>query len=592
MNCPSCGLELTATQLVCPRCGRVPGFDADHPAADTPPAASPWARPDSDWEWGAVPSEGTDGPAAEPMAPDTAEPTIPVPADAEPTLAFGSPQQYLASSGQVPGEYVGGQPGMPQASWPPPTDPPAGPARKRRLLPVLLLVLGLVLAGGGVAAAALRFGWLGTGGPRPADVMPAATLAYVQLDLDPSLAQKAQAWQFLRDLPEVKAAVASGQPDPKRLLWDASRKVWDLGGHDFDTEVKPWLGNRIGFGVVGRDDRQTWVTAVQVTDEAKAVATLREWISAGSQDYDVTARDGFALVTMTPDTGFVLAELDKGSLNADERFRSDLDALGDTGVLAGWVDLEGLNSRLRPSASDQGAVKGRAAFALRFSANALSFDGRLSGLEESLNTGITGAGELGRLPATTGAAVGLSGGATSLEFMWPRLGDDAESWLHEYGLEKADVAALLGRQFAVSVPASALGTSFMEEPAIGLRIVSDDVERARRALSTLVGRLDGATAAKLVDRIDGDVLTVATTSGYLAELTGGSAELGTSGAFTGALPEHAKATSGFYVDISATSGRDEFGAYSEFVSALRSVGGEYIEEGPGAGSWSVRVVRS
>ncbi len=428
MNCPSCGLELATARLVCPRCGHALEFGPDQPGADANSATSPWARPDTEWEWGAKPGERTDaGAEAEPTVPVTgpAEPTVPVAADAEPTLAFGSPQQYLATSAGA------GQPGAAGGFAPPPDGRPVPePAqRSRRLLPALLLVVALVLAGGGLAATALQFGWLGAGGARPAQVMPATTLAYVQLDLDPSLAQKAQAWQFLRDLPEVKAAMASGQPDPRRLLWDAVSKAGDLGDDDFDTDVKPWLGNRVGFGVLGHDDRQTWLTAVQVTDEARAAAKLREWISTSQQDYDVTMRDGFALVTMSPDTSYVLAELDKGSLDANQRFRSDLDVLGDTGVLAGWVDLAALNDRLRETGSGAEAVKGRAAFALRFSANTLSFDGRLIGVDESLRSGITGAGELDQLPATTGAAVGVSGGAKSLELTWPQLGDDAETWL-------------------------------------------------------------------------------------------------------------------------------------------------------------------
>ncbi len=590
MNCPSCGLELATARLVCPRCGHALEFGPDQPGADANSATSPWARPDTEWEWGAKPGERTDaGAEAEPTVPVTgpAEPTVPVAADAEPTLAFGSPQQYLATSAGA------GQPGAAGGFAPPPDGRPVPePAqRSRRLLPALLLVVALVLAGGGLAATALQFGWLGAGGARPAQVMPATTLAYVQLDLDPSLAQKAQAWQFLRDLPEVKAAMASGQPDPRRLLWDAVSKAGDLGDDDFDTDVKPWLGNRVGFGVLGHDDRQTWLTAVQVTDEARAAAKLREWISTSQQDYDVTMRDGFALVTMSPDTSYVLAELDKGSLDANQRFRSDLDVLGDTGVLAGWVDLAALNDRLRETGSGAEAVKGRAAFALRFSANTLSFDGRLIGVDESLRSGITGAGELDQLPATTGAAVGVSGGAKSLELTWPQLGDDAETWLRQYGLEKADVAALLGRQLAISVPASALSGYFAEGPEIGLRVVSDDAERARTALHTLMGQLNGELEAQLVDRVDGDVLTVSTSSAYLAELGDGSARLGTSDSFTTALPNHARATSGFFVDLSAMDGKDDTGEYRDFVSALRSVGSEYVDEGPGAGSWSVRVVR-
>ena len=213
-----------------------------------------------------------------------------------------------------------------------------------RLWPVLLVAVAVLVAGAGVATAGVLLGWFG-GGKRPADVLPASTLAYVQLDLDPSLAQKAQAWQFLRDLPEVKDAVASGQPDPKRIAWDLLNMDEQLAsGDDYDADVKPWLGDRFAVGGLKRGDEAVWVSAVQGSDEANGAAKLREWIAESKQDYDVSLREGFALLTMTKDTSYVLAELAQGTLTQNQQFTADFATLGDPGVLAGWADLAGLAS--------------------------------------------------------------------------------------------------------------------------------------------------------------------------------------------------------------------------------------------------------
>jgi hypothetical protein len=495
---------------------------------------------------------------------------------------YGDPQQYLATHATAPqrGEEDG-------------SGPVGAPRKPRRLVAILIGALAVLLVGGGVAVAGGYLGWYGGGGKHPADVLPQAAVAYLQVDLNPSLDQKAQAWNFLRELPEVKDSIGVGGPDPKRLLWSLLKErtpVVDEAA-DYDQDVAPWLGDRIGFCILRDDVDAVLVVAVQVTDEVKGAAKLREWIATSQQAYEVTTRDGYALITTTDAAGFVRDELAKGVLSSNPQFAADLGSVGDTGVMAGWADFAGLERITYGYSEDPPRdVQGRAAFALRFSPDAMEFAGKVVGWNYP---SLAGAGELGNLPATTGAALSISGGAAGLKLVLPSLGLKASSWMSEYGLEEADVAALLGRNLSVSVPSSALGNASLSESPFGLRVVSDDVTRAQQALHKLTTGVF-AGAPLVADRVDGDVLTAASTDAYLAELAGPSEKLSSSAVFTRTVPDFAKAASAFYVNLEPilANATDAGSSYEPFVKALRAVGGEYLDEGSGNGAWSVRIVRA
>ncbi len=67
-----------------------------------------------------------------------------------------------------------------------PAEPPAGTRRSRRLAVAATVTGVLVLGGAGLAVAA----YLDGSGPQPQDVLPADTLGFVSVDLDPSAGQK------------------------------------------------------------------------------------------------------------------------------------------------------------------------------------------------------------------------------------------------------------------------------------------------------------------------------------------------------------------------------------------------------------------
>lgn len=460
------------------------------------------------------------------------------------------------------------------------------PQKRRRLRPLLVGALAVLLVGGGVTAAGGYFGWYGSEGTHPYDVMPASMVAYVQLDLDPSLEQKAQAWAFLRDLPEVKAT--SGQPDPKRILWSFRDRLW-LGSTwtDYDTDVAPWLGDRIGFGFLVHDTEPVWVTAIQVTDEAKAVGKIQEWLDKTQNSYEVTARDGYAIITGKGTASFFHAEQAAGLLGDDPGFTGDLRSVGDDGWLEGWIDF----GELAASSDTPSDEPGRASFALRFSGDTMEFDGTMRGGKHPL---VNGAGQLGTLPASTGSAVCVTGsitGAPPVPLPLP-LPDVTRPWPKD-GLNDADTAALLANNVCVSAPDSEVTGLFSGPDVLGMRIVADDPRRAREVLRTVA--TDILPGHRLIaDRIDGNVLTAATSSDYLAQIAAPRDVLSGLPDFTRAVPESTRAALAFYLDLDPFTRRsvDAGSPYEPFVTSMKALGGQYFDEGSGNGSWSVRIVRT
>jgi hypothetical protein len=464
----------------------------------------------------------------------------------------------------------------------------APPRRRARLRLVLIGVLGVLLVGGGVAAAGGYLGWYGRGGTHPYDVLPASTIAYVQLDLNPSLEQKTQAWSFLHDLPEVQE-VALGQPDPKRVLWSFRDKLW-VGSSwtDYDRDVAPWLGDRIGVGFLVRGTEQIWVTAIQVTDEAKATAKLQEWLDATRNSYEVTTRDGYAIITAKETASIVRAEQATGLLGHNQQFLGDLRTVGENGWMTAWLDF-GAVAASSPTPTDD---PGRTAFALRFGGDTAEFSGTVRGWKHPM---VNGAGQLGNLPASTGSAACTSTAVTGpipVPVLLP-MPSAPNWWANEYGFDDAAIAALFGHGACVSAPGSAVRSLFSVPEVLGLRVVVDDPARAQEVLRK--GSADIFEHQPLIaDRVDGNVLTAATTRDYLAELAGATEKLSGKPMFTKAVPDSARAAVASYLDLEyiASTYVDPGSPYEPFGTSLKAIGGQYFDEGSGNGSWSVRVVRA
>ena len=287
-----------------------------------------------------------------------------------------------------------------------------------------VLVLALV---GGVTYAV---GALSGGGSQPADALPSGAFAAVTLDLDPSAGQKLDGFRFLRKFPALRDKVpATG--DLREVMFDAVADDAGWGSVDYDSEVAPWLGKRIGVALyapaTGNTDggpQPTVAVALQVSDQDAAEAGLDRLAVASARKG--TPRPGWAfsgdyavLAETQAIADRMVREAGSASLASDPHFAADVAAAED-GILLAWADMGaagkalGADSLLGGPAS---GVLGGAAGASGRSTLVARFDGPDVFEVVGRATGTTTAGwashpvtGLAELPASSVLAFGLADG--------------------------------------------------------------------------------------------------------------------------------------------------------------------------------------
>ncbi len=230
-------------------------------------------------------------------------------------------------------EYLEQGAGSPVAS-----DRPSAGGGRRKAVVAGGVVAGLALLGGGVWAATW---YLGTG-PQPAESLPAATLGYVSIDLDPSGDQKIEAIRTLNKFPALEGELNLGTDD------DVKKRIFeemDLGGAcdglDYADDIEPWLGDRAAVAAVDLGEEvPAPVGVIQVKDADAAedgLATLRD--CSGSEETVGWAIEGeWAVVAETDAIALDVADqAAEAPLSDDEDHQGWLDEVGDTGVATLYV---------------------------------------------------------------------------------------------------------------------------------------------------------------------------------------------------------------------------------------------------------------
>lgn len=164
------------------------------------------------------------------------------------------------------------------------SEPPQRPRRRvSRWLTIGAPIAAVVLVGGGVAAAELAGKLAGTSTPGLAAAFPAKTIAFTQVNLDPSANQKIAIYDIAHKFPEVKDKVS--KDDPAHSLIDYLVK--QSGGNDVVTwnKIKAWAGVRVGAGLLTTSDDTPYpLVIVQVKDEQKAKDGLAELAKQNNAD--------------------------------------------------------------------------------------------------------------------------------------------------------------------------------------------------------------------------------------------------------------------------------------------------------------------
>lgn len=208
--------------------------------------------------------------------------------------------------------------------------PSPEPRRPRRRAAAVAGIVGIVAVVGGGAWAWQM--WAAQG-PQPAEALPADTLAYVAVDLDPPGGQKVAAYRVLKKVPSLEKELGLGSEDDLRQSLVES--LAEDGGCDLPWgEVESWAGERGALAVVPMDEPKL-VVALQVADPDRARAGLEKvGRSCGEDQFGFAVGDGWAVLAESEEVARqVQAEAEDANLAGDADFKELTDAAGDPGVV-------------------------------------------------------------------------------------------------------------------------------------------------------------------------------------------------------------------------------------------------------------------
>jgi hypothetical protein len=438
--------------------------------------------------------------------------------------------------------------------------PHAEPERRgsRGVVAVVASVVAVVLvAGGGYAA----WQFFAGGGPRPAEVLPDSTFALVTVDLNPSGDQKVEAIRTLRKFPSWnKRTGVKPDSDVVKAIFDEAFKDGPCKSLDYERDVKPWIGNRAGYGgVLLSGDKAAPVIALQITDAANAKPGFAKLAKCSGADDDEefgwTVTEDYVIASDSTDHAKAIVTAgEKAPLAEDADFQKWTDEAGGPGIMNAYLgrksvkvlsdtfktDLgdstdQGLTNDELGADSDKGSKQLAEAFKdFKGAAAGLKFaDG---GIELSFaGGGAAKAGSktvgkhVGALPKDTAAVVAVAVPEKALESLKSRGSkQDSLSWLGEFftpgtGLDLPDdLITLLGSSLSFSVGADA--PADLNEVAgpgdlpLGLLVHGDEAK-----IKAVIAKVEANTGSKLSDlpatlsSKDGKV-AIATTSGYADDL--------------------------------------------------------------------------
>ncbi len=302
----------------------------------------------------------------------------------------------------------------------------------RRTGLVALASAAVVLALGAGAYAMVQ---LLSGGSSPASAVPGDAIGYVSVDLDPSASQKIEAIKILRKFPALKDQIKIGsRDDVRRRLFEEVRKEGSCKSLDYDDDIKPWIGERVGVAAVPEADHKIVpLVTVQVSDQDKAKTAAKKLAACDSQD-DFKSSTGVAfsgdymLVTDTQDHADAMAKsADSSALADDNDFKTWVGRAGDPGIItmyaapdAGKVMSEAAKAHRRDSGMTfapqadpmEKTLKdfGGAAGVIRFKDGAVDAELVSKGLPGGLPTSsaTSGGADVDTLPASTAAVLSVS----------------------------------------------------------------------------------------------------------------------------------------------------------------------------------------
>ena len=220
--------------------------------------------------------------------------------------------------------------------------PPASNDKRKRVIALGGVVAAGLVIGGGAWAATSFFAT----GSQPAEALPASTLFYASVDLDPAGGQKIEAVRTLRKFPGFTEEIdLKTDDDLRERLFEELTSSGECEGLDYQKDVEPWLGSRAAVAAINAGEEEpSPVVVVQVTDGGAAedgMAALIEACGSGEKTSDTGAWavEGDWLVAAETDAIVEKVTTDAGasSLADDEAFGRWTGEAGEDGIMSIYV---------------------------------------------------------------------------------------------------------------------------------------------------------------------------------------------------------------------------------------------------------------
>ena len=217
------------------------------------------------------------------------------------------------------------------------------PARARRARTGWIAAGGVVLLAAVGAGAWAAWSFFATG-PQPAEALPAGTIAYASIDLDPSGGQKIEAVRTLRKFPAFKDRIGlETDDDIRQRIFEEIQGTGTCADLDYAEDVEPWLGDRFAVAAVDNGgDTPDPVFVFQVSDEDAAdegFAKVQDCSGGDGGAWSIA--DGWAVLGETQEiVDRVAADAADAPLSEDDDFTTWTDAAGDDGIAAAYLAPE------------------------------------------------------------------------------------------------------------------------------------------------------------------------------------------------------------------------------------------------------------
>jgi Protein of unknown function (DUF3352) len=478
----------------------------------------------------------------------------------------------------------------------PPAPPAAGGGRRRGLL-IAGGIAALGVVGVGAWAAAQFFAT----GAQPAEALPATTMGYASIDLDPSGGQKIEALRTLNKFPAFKEEFGLDADDDIRKAIFDELNVPEECQLSYDEDIEPWLGDRMAVAAVDLGDEQPEIVGViQVKDAEAADDGLKKIRDCGS-DGDTSGGwviDGDWAIVADDVAGAQAAvdATDDGTLADDPEFKELNSAAGSAGFvslyaapeagkyleetiggMSGYAEgfEEGLTgtdamgelSNAAPAGSSPLADFGGMAVTVRFDDGALEIEGAGdTGVRMSkLYSTDRGADVVETLPPATAAAFGLgfeegwltqlaeqvaasSGGEMTAADLFEEASDAT-------GLDvPEDIETLFGSSAALAFgsdfdPEAFFNSGKPTDLPIALKVQGDE-EAARKVLTKLLDQAPPETAQYLGLDSDEGYFVIGPNTEFRTGILG-RADLGSTEIYQDVIRESDKASSVVFVNFNA-----------------------------------------